>query len=110
VQPVGDHHAHLRAHLDEGFLAAIAARRRDITDMERWCEVLQALEGPFLYGAQWFWLAAVAALRDDGERAVRMLRRAFADGLPMEMFVHNDPHLGRLRGDERFDAIMRPRG
>ncbi|HEX6307519.1 MAG TPA: BTAD domain-containing putative transcriptional regulator [Longimicrobiales bacterium] len=110
VQPVSEHHAQLQAHLDEGFLAAIAAHRNDVAAIQRWCELLEALEGPFLYGAQWFWLAAVAAVRDDTDRAIRMVRRAFADGLPMEMFVHTDPHLARLRGDERFDAIMRPRG
>ncbi|HEX6134756.1 MAG TPA: BTAD domain-containing putative transcriptional regulator [Longimicrobiales bacterium] len=110
VQPIGEHHAQLRAHLDYGFLAVIASRRDDAPELKRWCGRLEALDGPFLYGAQWFWLAAVAALRDDRERAIRLLRRAFADGLPMEMFVHTDPHLARLRGDERFDAIMRPRG
>jgi DNA-binding SARP family transcriptional activator len=110
VQPVGQHHPHLAAHLDEGFLAAIAAATGDETQLERWCTVLEDLEGPFMYGAQWYWLAVVAAIRNDNDRAVRMLRRAFADGLPMENYVHTDPHLARIAGDERFDAIMRPRG
>jgi hypothetical protein len=70
---------------------------------------MESLEHPFLYGAQWFWLAAVAAERDEPDRVVRLLRRAFAEGLPHESFIHTDPHLARLRGHESFDALMRPR-
>jgi len=109
VQPIGYHHGHLQAHLDEGYLAVIAARRGDAEDVDRRCSRLERLDRPFLYGAQWFWLAAVSALLDDRDRAVRMLRRAFAGGLPMELFIHTDPHLARLRGYGPFDALMRPR-
>jgi plasmid stabilization system protein ParE len=110
VRPVGHHHGHLQAHLDEGYLAVIAARTGDARETERWCAWLEELDGPFLYGAQWFWRAAVAAVLDEGDRAVTMLRRAFSDGLPLEMFLHTDPHLLRLRGQPSFDALMRPRG
>jgi len=67
-------------------------------------------DGRFLYGAQWYWLAVVAAIRNDAERAVRMLRIAFADGLPMESFVHADPHFVALQGHPQMDALLRPRG
>jgi DNA-binding SARP family transcriptional activator len=110
VWPIDAHHPQLQAHLDEGVLAVIAARTGDADALAQWCEQLEGLEGPFLYGAQWYWLAGVAALQGDADRAVRMLRRAFADGLPMEMFIHADPHLAGLSGDERFNALMRPRG
>ena len=109
VRPMGYHHGHLQAHLDVGYLAVIAALEQNAGEVARWCSALEELDGPFLYGAQWFWLAAVAAVQDDRERAVRLLRRAFADGLPMEMFVHTDPHLARIRGYAPFDALMRPR-
>jgi DNA-binding SARP family transcriptional activator/tetratricopeptide (TPR) repeat protein len=110
AHPVGFHHLHLQAHLDEGYLAVIATREGNSTEAAHWCELLRSLETPFLFGAQWFWLAAVAALQDDPARAVRMLRRAFADGLPMELFLHTDPHLARLRGFAAFDALLKPRG
>ena len=110
VQHVGLHHLHLSAHLDEGYLAAIAARRGDDAAAARWCDRLEDLDGRFLYGAQWYWLAVVAAIRNDAERAVRMLRRAFADGLPMESFVHADPHFVALQGYPQMDALLRPRG
>ncbi len=110
VQPVGYHHGHLEAHLDEGYLAVIAVRTGAADEAARLRQRLERLEGPFLYGAQWFWLAAAAALEGEGERAVRLLGRAFADGLPMEPFIHTDPHLALMRGQPRFDALMRPKG
>ena len=110
VHRTGFHHAHLQAHLDAGYLAVIAAREGDPVRCQLWCAHLEELEGRFLYGAQWFWLAAVAAVVGEPDRAVVMLGRAFADGLPMELFLHGDPHLNRLRGHARFDALMRPRG
>lgn len=110
IRAVGHHHGQLQAHLDQGYLAVIAAGRGDRQEADRWCRKLEALDGPFLYGAQWFWLAAVAALHGDPDGAVSLLRRAFADGLPHELFIHTDPHLRRLRGHQGFDALMRPRG
>lgn len=110
VQPVGHHHGHLQAHLDEGYLAVIAAREGDAHETERWCAHLEELQVPFLYGAQWFWLAAVAALHNEPDRAVERLRRAFAEGLPHEHFIHTDPHLLPLKGHAAFDALVRPRG
>ena len=110
VQPVGHHHGHLQAHLDGGYLAVIAVRQGDEASRARWTRWLQELDRPFLYGADWLWLAAVAAEEEDRDRAVTLLRRAFADGLPHEAFLHTDPHLRRLRGHPPFDALMRPRG
>ncbi len=110
VRPVGHHHGHLQGHLDAGYLALIAARRGRTEEAEGWCARLRSLDGPFLYGAQWFWLAAAAAVADRAEEAVALLRRAFAEGLPHELFVHSDPHLLRLRGNPAFDALLRPRG
>lgn len=103
-------HGYLQGHLDEGYLAALEVHRGDARAADQWCRVLSALRRPFLYGGQWFWLAAVAALRGDRDQAVAQLRRAFAAGMPMEIALHQDPHLQRLRGYEPFDALMRPRG
>lgn len=110
VQPVGYHHGQLQAHLDQGYLAVIAQIEGDEETAARWCAWLEALDRPFLYGAQWFWLAAVSALRGEKNEATRLLGRAFADGLPREIFLHTDPHLARLRGHPPFEALMRPRG
>ena len=110
LRPVGHHHAHLQGHIDEGYLAVIAATLGHQQETVRWCSWLEELDEPFLYGAQWFWRAAVAAMLDERDRAVNMLHRALADGLPNELFLHTDPHLMRLRGHPSFDAVLRPRG
>ena len=109
-QPAGHHHGRIHGHLDEGYLAVIAARLGDRRTADRWRSFLLDLGGPFLYGANWYWLAKLAAVEDDPEGAVLHLRRAFADGLPMSLAVHTDPHLADLRGSARFDALLQPRG
>jgi hypothetical protein len=110
-RPLSSAETHLDApHLDEGYLAVIAAREGNERETDRWCAHLEELRGPFLFGAQWFWLAAVAAVREEPDRAVAFLRRAFAQGLPMEPFLHTDPHLLLLRDQPGFQALMRPRG
>ena len=110
VQPVGHHHGHLRGHLDEGVLAVLAARLGDSSEVDRRRDFLEGLTSPSLYGANWAWLARLAAVEGDLQRATIHLARAFADGLPMSLAVHSDPDLARLRGFPRFDALMRPKG
>jgi DNA-binding SARP family transcriptional activator len=110
VRAGGEHHGHLHGHLDQGFLAVIAAVLGDTEDTERWSRSLADLDGPFLYGAPWFWLAAVAAVEGEKDQAVTHLRRAFAEGMPHGYLVHTDPHLLKLRGYVPFDRLLRPRG
>lgn len=110
VAPVGFHHGHLQGHLDAGYLALVAVRLGDEPECDAWRRRLREMEGPYLYGAPWLWLSALAALRDEAERAVSHLRRALAEGLPFGMHLHTEPHLARLRGYAPFDALMRPRG
>lgn len=105
----GVHHGQLQAQLDEGYLAVLAVRLGDQEARARWSAALRDMDRPFLYGAQWYWLACLAALEERKDDAVRMLRRAFADGLAFEMFLHTDPHLRNLRGYAPFDLLMRSR-
>jgi hypothetical protein len=53
-------------------------------------------------------LGKLAALRGDG--AARLLRRAFADGMPYESFIHRDPHFLPVRREPEFAALLAPRG
>jgi DNA-binding SARP family transcriptional activator len=110
VSPVGFHHRTLQGHMDHGYLALLAARRGDenmVADLRR---TLGEASAPFLFGAHWYWLACLDAVTGEPDRAAARLRRALAEGLPHEMFLHADPHLQRLRGHARYEAMMRPRG
>lgn len=102
-------HGYLQGQLAEGYLAVIAIRQDDAAGAAHWCRVLEEMRRPFTYGGQWLWLAAVAALRGEKEVAVEQLRRAFAAGLPMELWVHQELHLQMLKGYRPYDALMRGR-
>jgi DNA-binding SARP family transcriptional activator len=110
VSPVGFHHRSLQGHMDHGYLALLAARRGDDDEVADLRRSLGEASGPFLFGAHWYWLACLDAITGDHDRAAARLRRALAEGLPHEMFLHADPHLHHLRGHARYEAMMRPRG
>ncbi len=110
MQRVGGHHGYLRGHRDEAYLAAISVQRGDEPEAGRWCRRLENLQGPFLYGSDQLSLAAVAALRGNAEKSVSTLRRAFAGGLPFDIFLHTDPRFFGVRGEAGFEALLRPRG
>jgi DNA-binding SARP family transcriptional activator len=104
------HHPHLQAHLDHGHLGVLALRRSDGAEAARLDALLASARGPQRFGSTHYWRAAMAAWRGERDAAVRLLRRAFADGLPYEPFVHADPQLAPLRGTPEFDALLAPRG
>jgi DNA-binding SARP family transcriptional activator len=110
VSPVGFHHRYLQGHMDHGYLALLAARRGDDDEVAVLRRSLGEASGPFLFGTHWYWLACLDAVTGDHDRAAARLRRALAEGLPHEMFLHADPHLHDLRGHARYEAMMRPRG
>jgi DNA-binding SARP family transcriptional activator len=110
VAPVGFHHRYLQGHMDHGYLALLAARRGDDDAVADYRRSLSEASGPFLFGTHWYWLACLDAVAGEPDRAVARLRRALAEGLPHELFLHADPHLLHLRGHARYEAIMRPRG
>jgi tetratricopeptide (TPR) repeat protein len=104
------HHPHLQAHLDHGYLGAIAVRLGDLAEADRIEALLASTRGPYLFGSTHYWRAALAALRGDGVAAARLLRRALAGGLPHEPFIHVDPHFAPVRGVPEFAAVLEPRG
>jgi tetratricopeptide (TPR) repeat protein len=104
------HHPHLQAHLDHGYLGAIAVRLGDVAEADRIEALLASTRGPYLFGSTHYWRAALAALRGDGVAAARLLRRALAGGLPYEPFIHVDPHFAPVRGVPEFAAVLEPRG
>lgn len=109
VQAISGHHGHLRGHLDEGYLAAIAWHRGDEREIERGRCRLEEMDRRFLYGADRLWLAILNVLEGDEAGAVSEVRRALSEGLPFGMHLHADPDLAPLRENPRFRALVRPR-
>ncbi len=109
VQAITGHHGHLRGHLDEGYLAAIARHGGDEAEVDRWRRRLEEMDRPFLYGADRLWLGILKVLEGDEAGAVSEIRRALSEGLPFGMHLHADPNLAPLKENPRFRALMRPR-
>jgi hypothetical protein len=104
------HHAHLQGHLDEGYLAVIAARSDDTDGELHWRSRLENLDRPFIFGSPHLWLAKCAALHGDVATATGRLRRAFAEGMPIELSLHTDVTFESIRDEPRFRALLQPRG
>jgi tetratricopeptide (TPR) repeat protein len=103
-------HSHLDGHLDHGYLGVIAVRRGEDDEAARIDALLEGTRGDHLFGSTHYWRACMAAARGDPERAVHLLRRAFAGGMPCEIHIHRDPHLAPLRGRPDFSALLAPKG
>jgi DNA-binding SARP family transcriptional activator len=103
------HHPHLGAHLDHGYLGVIAVRCGDDAEAARIEALLAGAHGGDLFGSTFYWRAAMAALRGDGAGAARLLRRAFAHGMPYDLGIHRDPHFHHVRSVAEFAAVLAPR-
>jgi serine/threonine protein kinase/tetratricopeptide (TPR) repeat protein/TolB-like protein len=93
-----------------GRLGALAARRGDRQEAKRVAQVLAGIERPFLFGEHTLRRARIAALLGDRERAVGLLRDAFAQGYARGVDIHRDPDLEPLRGYAPFEELIKPRG
>jgi DNA-binding SARP family transcriptional activator len=93
-----------------GRLAVLAARRGDAATAALGDEELRQLARPYLFGRETAWRARVAAQLGDSDRAVRLLLRAFAEGLPHGVDQHADQDLEPLRHHEVFQRLLRPKG
>ena len=54
--------------------------------------------------------AEIAAALGERERATRLLREAFAEGLHFDSFYHSDYQFEPLWGYPPFDELLRPKG
>ncbi len=71
---------------------------------------LATIERPYLYGQATLWRARIAAVLGEPERAVVLLRNAFAEGLRYGIWLHRDIDLESLRDYAPFRELMRPKG
>jgi tetratricopeptide (TPR) repeat protein len=104
----------------QGYLGVIAARLGNRAEADRIDAWLGGLDRPYLLGANTVWRARIAAVLGDSDRAVDLLRAAFAQGVrhgtagtPVGSAVvtspgHADIDLLPLRDYPPFRRLMRP--
>jgi hypothetical protein len=73
-------------------------------------ERLAAIDRPYLYGQTTLWRARIAAVLGERERAVVLLRNAFAEGLRYGIWLHRDIHFESLSDHAAFQELKRPKG
>ncbi|MCI0698147.1 protein kinase [candidate division KSB1 bacterium] len=99
------------SHIDyQGHLGTIAARRGEVERARRIAEQLQRLQRPYLSGNHTYWRAKIAALSGERERAVTLLREAFAQGYNYGAHVSRDMDLESMRDYPPFQELMKPKG
>ncbi len=94
-----------------GFVGAVAACRGDREEALEISEWLEALDRPYLHGANTMWRSGIAAALGDGENAVALLRQAWAEGREpfppgLSWWVTFEP----LRDYPPFQELIRPKG
>jgi TolB-like protein len=92
-----------------GALGFLAARRGDRGEALRISEQLRVAKGAYLLGQNTRWRAGIAAWLGEKDRAVELLRAAFAEGVWHDRAVHQDLDLAPLRGYPPFEELIRAR-
>jgi tetratricopeptide (TPR) repeat protein len=93
-----------------GIVAMLAARLGDLAQARRVEEELAALTRPCLYGEHTYQRACIAAQLGEKDRALALLRDAFAQGYWFSTFVHTDMDLEPLWGYPPYEELMKPKG
>jgi hypothetical protein len=94
----------------KGYLGTLAARRGDREEALRISTELESIDRPYLFGSNTYWRARIASLLGDRERAVALLREAFAQGREYGVYLHRDMDLEPLRDYPPFQELLRPKG
>jgi hypothetical protein len=69
----------------------------------------QRLDRPYLFGSHTYRRAAIAAVQGRAPEAAELLRRAFSEGLPFELFVHHDIDFESVRDGPMFREAITPK-
>jgi tetratricopeptide (TPR) repeat protein len=93
-----------------GSLGVVMARLGARDEASGIDERLAAIDRPYLYGRATLWQARIAAVLGERERAVNLLRNAFAEGLSYGIWLHLDVSFESLQDDPAFHELMRPKG
>ena len=115
-QLTGDVNFAVRAH---GVLGVLAARRENQAEARAEDAWLAGVDPRHRRGEVSVWRARIAAALGERDRAVELLRRAFAEGQTQDYFgmygpgmawFRQDPHFESLRDFPPYVALLRPRG
>jgi hypothetical protein len=82
----------------------------NIEEADRVYRELIGLDRPFLFGEHLMNAACIAAVREERERAVELIREALAQGFTWEIWVHRDPDFESLNDYAPFRELLRPKG
>jgi tetratricopeptide (TPR) repeat protein len=93
-----------------GFLGVLAARRGDVETARTISDGLTGTAPRGDFGRDLYWQACIAALLGEPERAMELLRDAYARGRAFTIFLHRDMDLEPLRDYPPFQEFMAPKG
>ena len=93
-----------------GILGALAARTGNRDEALRISEQLRRMSGPYLFGANTYRRACIAALLGDRTGAVDLLRESFAEGRRFGVAIHREMDLEPVWDYAPFKELLRPRG
>lgn len=93
-----------------GFLGVLAARRGDVEAARRLSDGLTGTAARGDFGRDIYWQACIASLLGEPERAIVLLRDAYARGRAFTVFLHRDMDLEPLRGYPPYEQFMEARG
>jgi serine/threonine protein kinase len=97
-----------------GYGGALAARRGNKEDALKISEELKKIDRPYIFGAQTYWRARIAALLGMKEEAVELLRQSFAQGnyyvSARRGLIIQEADLDPLRDYAPFKELMKPKG
>lgn len=89
-----------------GLRGAIAARLGDSREVAAAVARLEAARAPYQYGLVDYWRAVIAAWSGDSREAIARLHRAFEQGRPRGIALHDDPFLQPLWHEPAFQAAV----
>jgi tetratricopeptide (TPR) repeat protein len=95
--------------LVHGYLGLLAARRGDREEALRISDRLEGLADPYDHGRDRYVQATIAAQLGDLDRAMVLLRDAYARGRPFGIFLHSDMDLEPLRAFPPFREFIEPK-
>jgi hypothetical protein len=93
-----------------GSVGVLAARLGDAAQARRIEADLAAITRPYLRGLHTYQRACIAAQLGENDRALALLRDAFARGFEFNEEVHRDANLEPLWGYPPYEELMRPKG